>query len=207
MSMQMEDQGSVTQWIHDLRNHDIDATQKLWTRFVDRLVRIANRRLRNSKCRIADGEAIAADAFQDFFERGPDEFGKLVNRNDLWQILVVITERRAIDAIRRESNQRRGGGKVFVNGVFNDGSDPPQGHRIDSLAASDNPPDIEMMLIEAFDERLALLESDLLRSIAIEKMHGSSNVEIAEAYNLSLRSVERKLAIIRDAWRDVKDSD
>lgn len=191
---------SITQWIVDLRNKDIDATRKIWNRFVDRLTLIANKRLRNSKCRITDGEAVAADAFSDFFMRGPDEFGKLVDRNDLWQILVVITERRAIDAIRRESNQRRGGGKVFGEDNGFEAVDGQCKDWLNSFPASDNPPDIELMLIEAFEERLSRLDSELLRQIAIDKMHGLSNLEIAETHHISLRSVERKLALIRQTW-------
>jgi DNA-directed RNA polymerase specialized sigma24 family protein len=202
MNVQSESssRGSITQWIEELRNHDSDATRKIWNRFVERLVRVANRKLRNSNCRITDGEMVAADAFHDFFERSPAEFAKLVNRNDLWQILVVITERRAIDAIRKESSQRRGGGKIIQEVAFG-GVVEGRLEGVSSLVGPANPPDIELMLIEAFDERLASLDSDLMRQIAIDKMHGMKNIEIAESRSISLRSVERKLAMIRRTWR------
>ncbi len=189
MSTGSRSQGSVTQWIEDLRNKDPDATREIWNRFVQQLVRVANRILTNSKCCVSDGEDVVACAFHDFFRRNPDDFGKLVNRNDLWQILVVITERRAIDAIRNETAARRGGPFASVDSL-------------NYLPGRENAPDIELMLIEEFEKRLELLNSDLLREIAINRMNGMKNHEIAELVDVPLRSVERKVKDIKETWRD-----
>lgn len=181
--------GSVTQWIEDLRNCDPNAVGHLWERFVNRMIAVANRRLKSSKCRVIEGDDIASQAFHDFFNRNPEDFSKLVNRNDLWKILVVITERRAIDAIRKEETIRRGGNVSRSS----DG--------VELVTSRVNPPDIELMLVEAFEERLGSLDSDLLQQIAVGKMNGLKNVEIAELHDISLRSVERKLKIIRTTWQ------
>jgi DNA-directed RNA polymerase specialized sigma24 family protein len=39
------------------------------------------------------------------------------------------------------------------------------------------------------------------RQIALGKLHGKTNQELARELDISLRAVERKLAIIRDKWR------
>lgn len=191
--------GSVTEWIEDLRNDDPDATVKIWNRFTDRLVAVARKQLRNSPCRVVDGDVVAADAFRDFFKRGPDGFAKLVDRNDLWYVLVMIAERRATDAIRSEKSQRRGGGRVInAAEVHSDVSHD----WMDSLSASTRPPDVELELLEAFEERLTSLESDLDRQIAINRLDGMGNREISNQHGISLRSVERKLENIRKVWSD-----
>lgn len=199
MASEIPDSGSVSQWIDELRHNKQDAATKIWERFVGRLVNVANRRIRGASCRIADGETIVADAFKDFFNRSPEDFDKLINRNDLWQILVMITERRAIDAIRFENNQRRGGGRV-MNEASLGGKDDSRFGLIDSMASGGDPPEVELMMIEALEDRLNSLGDQLLRQIAIDKMEGSTNAAIAEKRKISLRSVERKLAIIRKNW-------
>ena len=93
--------GSVTGWIEDLHQHDSKAQAKIWERFVQRLVKHANRKLYGSPCRLVDGEDIANIAFQNFFAKHPAEFVRLVDRNDLWKILRVLADRRAIDEIRK----------------------------------------------------------------------------------------------------------
>lgn len=166
---------------------------------MERLVKVANRKIRGASCRIADGETIVADAFKDFFNRSPEDFDRLINRNDLWQILVMITERRAIDAIRGETNQRRGGGRV-INETSLISRDDSRFGMINLMEATVRPPDVELMMLEALEDRLNSLGDQRLRQIAVDKMEGLTNAMIAEKRNISLRSVERKLAIIRKNW-------
>lgn len=182
--------GSVTQWIADLRNGDPDAASKIWTRFVDRLRCIAKTRFRHSSCRVGYADEVVTDAFVDFFKKGPDQFESLVNRVELWQILVTITERRVIDVIRKELARKRGSGNVR-NGL-NDS--------ICSLSGLTKPPDVELMMIETFSERLEQLNDEKLSELAIGKMEGLSNLELAMKHGTSLRSIERKLSLIRKIW-------
>ncbi len=51
------------------------------------------------------------------------------------------------------------------------------------------------------------LRNDTLREIARLRISGYSNGEIAEATGVSLRSVERKLGVIRETWSDELDAD
>jgi DNA-directed RNA polymerase specialized sigma24 family protein len=49
---------------------------------------------------------------------------------------------------------------------------------------------------------MGCLPDKSLCSIAVKKLEGWSNREIAEQLDCSLRSVERKLAVIRGFWSD-----
>lgn len=158
---------------------------------MNRLIAVANRILKNSACRIATGETVAVDTFVDFFERSPDEFRRLVNRNDLWKILSLIAERRAIDEIRRETREKRGGKQSVMN----------EDSRGMSIFPSDTcPPDVELILLETFEARLKDLNDPVLRHIALEKMNEIKNEDIAHSLKISIRSVERKLSLIRKKW-------
>ena len=51
------------------------------------------------------------------------------------------------------------------------------------------------------------LRNDTLREIARLRIEGYSNAEIADATGVSLRSVERKLGVIRETWSDALEAE
>ena len=105
--------GSVTAWIGDLKAGGDDAAQRLWERYFEQLVQLARKRLRGATCADCDEEDAALSAF-DSFCRGVKNgrFPRLDDRDDLWRILVVLTQRKVADQVRHEMTLRRGGGKV-----------------------------------------------------------------------------------------------
>ena len=116
------------------------------------------------------------------------------SRDDLWQILMMLVRRRSIDGHRKAGSLKRGGEPQ---------SGEPAAIPVEELIADAEPTAEERVLfLEAFESRLAKLTDAKLRSIAIAKMCGFSNPEIAEQLGCSLRSVERKLSIIRGRWED-----
>src|SRR5438309_11105997 len=104
---------SVTLWLRSLEAGDREAAEKLWRHFFDDLVRLARARLRAAPRAVADEEDAALSAF-DSFCRGAAQgrYPRLDDRDDLWRLLVVITERKAFDQARRERRQKRGGGRA-----------------------------------------------------------------------------------------------
>src|SRR5262245_46472049 len=109
----MSSEGSITNWFGQLREGDRAAAQKLWESYFQRLVGIARKRLKGQPRRAADEEDAALSAF-DSFCRGAEQgrFPQLADRDDLWQLLVTITDRKAIDLVQHEHRQKRGGGTV-----------------------------------------------------------------------------------------------
>jgi RNA polymerase sigma factor (sigma-70 family) len=181
---------SVTQWIANLKEcgHSDDAN-RLWDRYLDRLLALARRKLGSASRSTADEEDVAVSAFETLL-RGirHDRYAQLNDRHDLWQILVMLTERRAISQRRSELAQKRGGDKTK--------------HPLpDQLHAHEPTPEQALQFAEELDRRLAELPDELERDIAIRRMQGYSNAEIADDLGIGLRTVERKLALIRRTWQ------
>src|SRR5262245_1543413 len=112
---------SVTHWITQVKAGDGRAAQQLWERYYRHLVNLARDKLQGLGCRriIEDEEDAALSAF-DSFCRGAEKgkFPQLTDRQDLWQLLVVVTARKAIDVKNRENRLKRGGGvKLCSEGI------------------------------------------------------------------------------------------
>ncbi len=64
-----------------------------------------------------------------------------------------------------------------------------------------------MVIIEEEGQRLlAALEDDKLTQVALWKLEGFTNDEIAGKLGLTTRSVERKLQRIREKWSQVLEA-
>ena len=198
------EQGSISYWLGQLKTEkNEEAAHQLWQRFYLRLVGSARDRLRGSKRRVADEEDLALVAFNSFFEATQaGRFPKLENRDDLWQLLLMLTERKAVNMIRDEKAHIRGGGLVRGESVFgsNDNGCPQPG--LDGWASGDPTPEFIANVTEQCEQLLGLLKDERLRQLVIMKMEGYENSEISQRLAWSLRTVERKLAAVRLLWQD-----
>jgi len=195
----MSSNGTVTFWIGQLKAGDEQAAQKLWEGYFGRLVNLAKAKLRGAQRRVADEEDVALSAF-DSLCRGAERqrFPKLDDRNDLWQLLVMITARKAIDLRQHENRQRRGGGLAPV-GLGHD-----EANLLEQIVGCEPTPDFALQVIEESQLLLAGLDDAELRKIALWKMEGYSNEEIAERLGVAPRTVERRLRLIRSLlWSQV----
>lgn len=197
----MGNDASSTTWLGLLKEGDSQAAQKLWEAYFERLVGLAHRKLAGFQARAFDGEDIALAAFDSFY-RGvkKGQFPQLNDRGDLWQILVMLTARKAIDQKVHERRGKRGGGDVRGESAFDGRDDLERG--IDRVLGSEPTPEFAAEVAEEFRELLQLLGDEELRQIAVAKFEGYSNDEIARMRDISLRSVERKLAVIRGLWKE-----
>src|SRR5689334_1029978 len=108
-------ESSVSDWIERLKAGDGSAAGHLWRSYFDRLVRLARRHLEGSNRSFADEEDVALSAFASFCRRAEgDRFAELNDRDDLWQLLALITRRKARDLheyhtrLKRDVGQTRG---------------------------------------------------------------------------------------------------
>jgi len=199
--------GSVTTWIGALKAGDSHAAQKLWERYFEQLVRLARHKLAGSPRRVADEEDVVLIAFDGFFRaarRG--SFPQLHDRDDLWRLLVTITAWRAADQVHHQHRQKRGGAKTDAQHRF-----PPRSLHVDSpdveqIVGEIPTPEFAALAAERFQYLLGQLDHPSLRQIALWKMEGYSNGEIAERLECSLRTVERKLRLIRRKWSQEMES-
>jgi DNA-directed RNA polymerase specialized sigma24 family protein len=197
--MMPDDEGSVTRWLGDLKAGDSDAAQRLWERYFGSLVRLANARLRNAPRGAEDEEDAALSAFDSFCTAAAEgRFPRLDDRDDLWRILVTLTNRKALNQVQRQRRQKRGGGRVADETALGKAGDD-RGF-LDGLAGSEPSPEFAVMVADEFRQRLDSLRDDSLRRIALMRMEGYTNEQIAERLDCGLRSVSRKLELIRRYW-------
>jgi len=197
-------EGSVSRWLQQLQAGDQVAAQELWNRYFQRLVGLARSKLRGAPRRAADEEDVALSAF-DSFCRGAEKgrFPKLDDRDNLWRLLVVITERKACDLVQHERRQKRGGGEVRGESGFEDALDFPEGEAgLEQLASHEPTPEMAAQVAEECRRLLQLLGDATLRSVAVWKMEGYTNAEIAVKLGCVPVTVERKLQLIRGLWAE-----
>src|SRR5262249_25646224 len=154
------------------------------------LVRLARERLRAAPGGVGDAEDAALSAFHSLC-RGVahGRFPRLGGRDDLWRLLATITTRKAADMIQSEPRPKRGGGRVLSENDRN--GDDEQG--FGTLAGPEPTPALVSLMGEEVRRLFELLPDEVLRVVALLKMEGHTNEEIAASLDCSLRSVERKL--------------
>ena len=198
----MSSSGSVSVWIAELKAGDGQAAQRLWEGYFPRLVGLARKKLREIPRRVADEEDVALSAF-DSFCCGVKEgrFPRVTGRDDLWPLLVTITARKALQLLRHQGRQKRGGGAVRGDSAFQGaaaGGDDEPG--LEQIVGSEPTPEFAAQMAEECQRLLAQLGEGDLREVAILKMEGYSNEEIAAKLGCVPRTVERKVALIRSLW-------
>lgn len=202
----------VTRWIVRLTDGDETAAQVIWERYFDKLVRLARRKLDRMPRRVADEEDVALSAMHSFY-RGAvaGRFPRLADRNDLWKLLVTITARKAMAEAKRHHAQKRGAGGVRGESVFvrpedlSQDGDSGQPRGIAQILGEEPTPEFACQVAETCRQLLDRLESEDLKTVALYRMEGYSNEEIARAMDCVVRTVERKLARIRERWELEKE--
>jgi DNA-directed RNA polymerase specialized sigma24 family protein len=193
--MALQDDGSVTQWIGDLKAGGDSAAQHLWERYFHRLVHLARARLRAARKggTIEDEEDAALSAF-DSFCRGTarGRFPQLADRDDLWRLLVVITVRKVFGQFERHGAQKRGGGQRIASTA--------DGDRLDGLIGIEPSPELAALVADEYRRLRDGLRTEALRQVLDLRLEGYTREEIAERLGCAERAVKRKLDVIREAW-------
>ena len=194
----MTDQNSISCWIEDIRAGNSLAAVNLWNEYYTRLVALARKKLGGMPRRVADEEDIVVDAFNSFC-RGAEQgrFPQLGDRDDLWQVLMMLTARKAGNQIKHDLRDKRGGGNVRGESIFIGGHEFDR-IGLDQVAGSAPSPEFADQVVQQCSEMLDQLDDEVLRKIALAKMEGYTNDEIAEMVGVKTRTIERKLNLIRE---------
>jgi DNA-directed RNA polymerase specialized sigma24 family protein len=196
---------SVTLWVRQFLAGDADAAaQKLWERYFERLVALARGMLTNLPRRVADEEDVALSAFDSFCKGAAGgRFPQLNDRDDLWRLLVTITVRKAIQLNVHLSCQKRGDKIVWDQAALQQASNDSSNLGLDQFLGDEPTPEFAAQAAEEYQRLLATLPSPEVRAIAQAKMEGFTNEEIAAKLGCAVRSVERRLRLIRALWLPV----
>jgi DNA-directed RNA polymerase specialized sigma24 family protein len=202
----MNDAGSVTVWIGRLKSGDAEAARPLWELYFHRLVGPARRKLGGRPAIAWDEEDVVLNAFDSFFRRARQgRFPELDDRNDLWKLLLAIVSRKAFNMVRNECREKRGGGQVCQASTL---ATEPGADAFAALTSREPTPELAAELAEQCERLLNDLGDAELQAIAVAKMDGSTNAEIALQRACSIATVERKLNLIRRRWqREVSSSE
>jgi DNA-directed RNA polymerase specialized sigma24 family protein len=192
---------SITRWLERLKAGDRVAAQRLWQEYFHRLVAMARSKLRAAQRRAADEEDVALSAF-DSFCRGAERgrFPQLNDRDDLWQLLVLITGRKAVDLINYERRQKRGGALPAESSAYQPAGDRGQDCELEHVLGREPSPEFAAQVAEECQRLFASLGDPELVAVANWKMEGYTNPEIASKLDCAPRTVERKLQLIRHIW-------
>jgi DNA-directed RNA polymerase specialized sigma24 family protein len=182
--------GSVTTWLDALKGQQELAAQELWNRYFSQLVLLARKQL-GGLARDNDEEDIALSALKSaMLGVQNNRFPELNDRTGLWPLLVTITARKAINEIKRQRTKKRDRGAE------------QQIDNLQILAGNFPTSDFALRLGEGIESLVAALGDETLRTIAQRKLEGYENEEIAKELNVSVRTLVRKLARIRQEWEE-----
>lgn len=191
----------ITVWVQQLADRPETSMEVIWQQYYEKLISVARRRLRGMPRRQLDEEDIVVDAMNSLFAGvQAGRFPDLNDRNDLWKILLTITARKAAKAIRANVAQKRGGGALRGESVFVRPGDDGDGAGIANVLGREPSPEFADEVVRQCEELLGDLDDPVLTQIAALKLEGYTHEDIAERLGIAVRSVERKLARIRQCW-------
>lgn len=194
---------SVTLWVDQLKAGDAIAAQRLWEVYFQRMVGLARRKLEGAARGAADEEDVALSAFKSFCLGAQEgRFTQLLDRNNLWSLLMAITAHKSVDLIRGQNRQKRGGtGRADVAETHDQ-----QTLRLVPLSeiiSREPTPEFAAELSDQLQSLLKRLDATgdaELRKIALLKLDGYSTTEIAARIGCVGRTVERKTQVISRIW-------
>src|SRR5690349_11656138 len=194
--------GSVTRWIDGLKLGDDEAARRLWDRYFSSLVRLARKRLGEVPRGQTDEEDIALVAFHRLcMGAARGRYPKLNDRDDLWRLLATITRHAASDQRRYLSQSKRAGVPIAPETSSPGAPAFEDEAGLGFVVGREPSPEFAAMMAEQCEKLLGRLD-DALCQIAIWKLEGNTNVEIAARIGCTVTTVQRKLTIIRRIWTD-----
>ena len=181
-----------------------DAAQQVWVHYLPRLLTLARCHLDRRIQVLQAPEDVVQSMGRSFFRRLQRGDFDLGGRDDLWALLVTITLNKVRNTADRLFAAKR---DVRRNQPLSSSdesqSDAPREPL--ALVSAEPTPAEAAALNEALERRLQDLDNpDMrkleLRKVALMKLEGYTNQEIAAALKCGTRTVERKLGLIRKRW-------
>jgi RNA polymerase sigma factor (sigma-70 family) len=210
----MSSLGSVTGLFNALCSSDPlvrdPAAHAICNRFTAALLALCSHSLSQRLRAKADPDDLVQSAFAAFFARQTSkEPFDLKDRDALWNLLVTITLNKARNLANhysagcREVNREQ---PQEDDATDEGGALPAPMWMLARMDRSEPTPAEAALLKEEFELRLASLPEDL-RQIALCKLEGCTNLEIAEKIGRVERTVENQLSRIRRRWMMDQDSE
>jgi DNA-directed RNA polymerase specialized sigma24 family protein len=174
---------SVTRMIREINNADASRIQEeLVDRYMHRLAALARKKLGAMRT-YEDEEDVALSVMKSFLMRAADgQFTQACDRNSLWSLLVAITLKKTASVQRRHLTKKR---------------DVRRNASLEEMLQAGPTDDFLHSTIDEGNDLIRALGDDSLRQVALLRMEGYSNEEIAGRIDRSVKTVERRLQLIR----------
>ena len=155
---------------------------------------LASAELGASPRSVADDEDVVIRAFTAFLRRTREgAYGTMQTRDDLWRLLVAITRSYARKQSRFLGRMRR----------RTTAKDPRANEwMLTQLASNSPPPDVLASVSDSLRVLIDKLQDTELQDVAMGRLNGLTNEEIAASQNRSVRTIERRLMLIRNVWNE-----
>ena len=156
-----------------------------------RLVRLAKKKLSALPPQVADEEGAVISALRSFFSGIQNgKFPNVKNEDDLWRLLATITARKSIRQMRAHWKQSGEADKVI------------RVSDIQHLLPTEPSVDEELAIMEEFEHLTSNLNDETLNKIVCMRLEGFETLEIAERLGIHVRSVQRKLNLVKTKWAE-----
>jgi RNA polymerase sigma factor (sigma-70 family) len=199
--------GSVTRLIQLLRSDDPTerdlAARLIWRRYFHDLLELARSNLDGRIRRRADEEDVLQSMYKSFCLRQQRGEFDLAGRDELWKLLVTITLRKARNTAKAHRWDKRDIAREQT--IVDQDRAGSSGWLLEQIDAAGPSPAEAALLNEALERRLEALGDSRLRQIALWRLEGYTNREVADRLDCTERSVERRLERIRSKWRSFED--
>jgi DNA-directed RNA polymerase specialized sigma24 family protein len=198
--------GSVTRQIRLLRSGDAAerelAARLIWQRYLEDLLELARNNLNPRIRRREDEEDVVLSMYKSFCLRQQRGEFDLAGRDALWKLLVTITLRKARNAAKKQMRDKRNVAREATLAESDDAESADWA--LEHMDAGPSPAEAAL-LNEALERRLEVLADADLRQIALWRLEGYTNREIAARLDRTERSVERRVERIRSKWTSYDD--
>jgi RNA polymerase sigma-70 factor, ECF subfamily len=175
--------------VHLWRGGDQDAAQKLFERYVDRLVGVAKRRISERLASRIDAEDVVQSVFRTFFVRAREGQFQITDPDDLCRLLARMTVHKTLRKVEHHTAAKRDAGAEERQGA-----DAQQ--RLAEFLDREPSPEAASMFLDQLEHFLAQLKPEEQQILEM-RMQGHSTEEIAEKLCTYDRKVRRVMERIR----------
>ena len=192
--------------LHALETGEAWAFQQFWDEYYDGLVRYARKKIGAMPLRSLDEEDIAISAMHSFFRGLSEKRFFAADNLEFRKLLTVIIARKLQKQRAKQFAQKRGGGRVRGESVFQQNAEDESGCGFETLAATPERPDLCAEFCETTEKLFGVLQDQSTQQVAQLLLEGYSINEIAEQLGCVRRTVERKIERIRTLWgEEIRD--
>lgn len=171
---------------------DDQSAELIWNRYFERLLRFATSQMQGMSKATRDEEDITLSVLKSVCLSLRDGRSPINDDEGLWPLLVVICKRKIANQYAYQNRAKRQSSKSK--------SIDAESGLIEELHSKEIQPEMLAEFNERLEHLFSILEKEPLKKIALAKVQGFTNEEIAVDMKCSLSTVERKLRTIRGIW-------